>query len=371
MKIILTRKLVSARPLVFNERTAERRWLSGALIPISLLYSLIIMLRNWLYDHEFLRSVDVGVPVISIGNITVGGTGKTPLVGLIASQLCKEGKRVAIVSRGYRRKSAGPVIVSNGNAILADAVQGGDEPVELAKKVPAAMIAVDTRRVRVSRMIVRQWKPDVILMDDGFQHRALYRNCDCVVVDANMLPDETRILPAGMRREPLRSLERVDIFILTKWQEGIDLEKIRACLHRYSDASVVVCRYVPIMLHDMINNIAMNVDQARGRQCIAFCGIGSPETFYRTLGELGVSIVSAVQFADHHYYTASDIKKIVELAYAQGVEMIFTTEKDAVRLSGSLMKGFKAEVPLVAVEMAVRYVEGEDLLWSRLRKVMQ
>ncbi len=363
--IILNRKLIPAR------LAGGRLWRSGVLIPFSWLYGLIIMVRNWLYDHGYRRSVNVGVPVISVGNITVGGTGKTPLVALIASRLCVEGKRVAIVSRGYRRKSSGPVIVSDGIQILADALEGGDEPVELAKKVPAAVVAVDNRRVRVSRMIVERYNPDVILMDDGFQHRALHRDCNCVVIDACTLPNDTRLLPAGIRREPLRSLQRADILILSKWQEGIDLEKIRTSLHQYTNASVVVCSYVPIALHDRINNVTVDVGQVRGRRCVAFCGIGSPETFNRTLGEMGVSVASVAHYADHHYYTENDIDEIIELARVHQAVMILTTEKDAVRLSGSLMKRFKAEVPLISVETAVKFIEGEDLLWSTIRKVMR
>jgi tetraacyldisaccharide 4'-kinase len=345
--------------------------IESALTPLSWLYGLVVVVRNWLYDHGCRRSVNIGVPVISVGNITVGGTGKTPLVALIASRLSAEGKLIAIVSRGYRRKSNGPVIVSDGNMILADALLGGDEPIELAQKVPQAIIGVDARRVRISRMIIDRWKPDVIIMDDGFQHRMLQRSCDCVVVDAHAMPYETRMLPSGWRREPLRSLRRADLVVVSRWNEGIDIGKIRTNLQRYTDAPIVVCRYVPAAMHDITNNSTLELDWIRGRKCAAFCGVGSPEAFDRTLGELGIAIGPVLHFSDHHCYTDGDAEKIAEIARLHGAEMIITTEKDAVRLARPFVKRFEVTTPLVAIKMSVQFAVGEDLFWSTIGKKIQ
>lgn len=371
MKIILSRKVFDAF-LSKKERLTpgESPWWSRVLVPLSWLYGSIVVVRNWFYDRGYCRSVHVGVPVISVGNITAGGTGKTPLVAMIASRLCAEGKRVAIVSRGYRRISSGPLIVSDGRRILADAATGGDEPVELAGKIPSAVIAVDARRVRISKMIVDRWKPDVILMDDGFQHRALHRDCDCVLVDVRRLPETMHMIPAGMRREPLRALQRADIIILTKWEEGIDHDKIRTSLRRYTDAPVIVSRYIPVAVHDVIANTTTDVRRISGKRCVAFCGIGSPGAFRNTLDALNISMVSMLRFKDHHSYTERNIDSIIELARFHRAEMVLTTEKDVVRLPASIVQRIGAEIPLMAVEMAIEFVEGGELFWSRLRKAM-
>jgi tetraacyldisaccharide 4'-kinase len=335
------------------------------------LYGLVVVVRNWLFDHGYRRSVNIGVPVISVGNITVGGTGKTPLVALIASRLSAGGKLIAIVSRGYRRKSNGPVIISDGNTIFVDAILGGDEPVELAQKVPKAIVGVDARRVRISRMIVNRWKPDVIIMDDGFQHRMLHRSCDCVVVDAHDMPDETRMLPSGWRREPLRSLRRADLVVVSRWNEGIDIGRIRTNLQRYTDAPIVVCRYVPAAMQDITHNSTLELERVRGRKCAAFCGVGSPEGFDRTLSELGVAIGPVIHFADHHFYTDRDAEKIAEVARLHGAELIITTEKDAVRFTRSFMERFEATTPLVAITMSVQFSAGEDIFWSTIEDKIQ
>ena len=342
-----------------------------ALAPFSWVYGFVIMVRNRFYDLGYLRTVRIGVPVISVGNITVGGTGKTPLVALIASRLTSEGKRVAIVSRGYRRKSRGPVIISDGKTILADAVRGGDEPVELAKIVPSAIVGVDASRRRISRLIVEQWKPDVVIMDDGFQHRMLHRDCDCVVIDGHALPDATGLLPAGLRREPLRSLRRATLIVISRWHEGIDGRTIRQKLQRYTDAPVVFCRYAPTAVVDRTNNATLALEWIRGRKCVAFCGIGSPESFRHTLGEIGVSVGSVLNFADHHFYSENDVAAIVELAHRHSAEMVLTTGKDAARFGETQLRRFGQDTPLMTIELAVHFVEGEELFWSMLRKAVQ
>ena len=174
------------------------------------------MIRNWLFDIGILKSVDVGVPVISVGNITAGGTGKTPIVENIAKIFIEQGKKVAIVSRGFGRASRGTVVVSDGKNILAKAKDAGDEPLYLAQRFNSVIVVVDEQRVRGAQLAVTKYGAEIILLDDGFQHRYLKRDIDIVLMDSQNSPFVTSLLPAGYRREPLRSLQRANAIIWTK-----------------------------------------------------------------------------------------------------------------------------------------------------------
>ncbi|MBM2840054.1 MAG: tetraacyldisaccharide 4'-kinase, partial [Bacteroidetes bacterium] len=186
------------------------------LIPFSWLYGFIIYCRNKAFDWKLLDSVEVGVPVISVGNLTMGGTGKTPLVEYIVKLCLAKGRKVAVVSRGYKRESGGVVVVSDGKSLLANAAQAGDEPVQIAKKFPGAIVIVGERRVDAARMAIDEFGVNAIVLDDGFQHRFLRRDLDILVLDARKDLSRIPMIPAGERREPLASIKRANVVAFSR-----------------------------------------------------------------------------------------------------------------------------------------------------------
>jgi len=185
------------------------------LLPLSWLYGLVVRLRNRLFDSRVLKSAAADVPVISVGNLTAGGTGKTPLVEYIAGHFLTQGRKVGIVSRGYGRASRGVVVVSDGSSLRADARAGGDEPVQMARKYPAAAVVVGEKRVEAARCAI-ELGAEVLLLDDAFQHRYLRRDVDILVLDSRKDIREEPLLPSGLRREPLSSLRRADLVVMSR-----------------------------------------------------------------------------------------------------------------------------------------------------------
>ncbi len=334
------------------------------LTPLSWLYGAGVRVRNMMFDAGIRRIEDAGVPVISVGNLTAGGTGKTPFVAMIVSRLMKEGKSVAIVSRGYGRSTNGPVIVSDGSGPMVGPEEGGDEPVELARKLPGAIVAVDERRVRVSRMIVERWSPDVIVMDDGFQHRMLKRNFDCVLIDAANDIAADRLLPAGRMREPIDSLRRADMVVLTRYREGCTGGTIRG----YFKGPIGTCRPALSYIRDRKTGETIPAGSLRGVRCTAFCGIGSPESFRETLEETGATCADMIRFPDHHRYSESDLESVVDRARSNGSKMILTTEKDDARFPAGADGMFPDDCRVCTVGISIVMIEGEDELWSGIRR---
>jgi len=334
-------------------------------MPLSWLYGLVVGIRNLLFDVGVLRTTAVDVPVISVGNMTAGGTGKTPLAERIVEYLLQRGLRVAVVSRGYGRHSRGVIIVSDGKSIRVEANQGGDEPVQIARKYPGVCVVVGERRVEAARTAVRDLKANVIVLDDGFQHRYLKRDLDIVVVDARKDLRDEPMLPAGKRREPLRGLRRADIVALSKVEfDTIDWsERVR----RWFGGPVVAFRHAITSVHRATDHTELAPSEYRRKAAIAFSGIGDHRNFVTGLEHEGFRIVGDVRFRDHHIYTISDIEKLSALQRSSHADIIVTTEKDIARL---LVKGAVKEaidkVPLDYVRVTVELVGGGDELFTRI-----
>lgn len=322
-----------------------------SLFPLSPLYGLATVMRNWLYDLGILNSVDVGVPVISIGNITAGGSGKTPIVMNAASIFLDAKKRVAIISRGYGRETKGTIIVSDGQNILADADSGGDEPLLIALQLKNAIVISDEDRVRGARKAIEDFGAEVIVLDDGFQHRHIKRIKDIVLIDSQQSPFETMLLPAGYRRETPGSLKRADSVIVTKVKDEdtskmlLSSIKLDSVQHKFSSS------FRPSGIKHLFGGVVQSIDMLKGHTAIAFCGIAKPESFKETLSSCGVDIREFFSFGDHHRYLQSEIEMIVRSMQSHKTDFIMTTEKDAMRLTG-----FEAElgqIPISALTMDV------------------
>ncbi|MFA6468000.1 MAG: tetraacyldisaccharide 4'-kinase [Bacteroidota bacterium] len=321
------------------------------LFPFALIYGLVVSLRNLLFDVGIIKSTDIGIPVVSIGNITTGGTGKTPIVIDTVKVFLHAGKKVAVISRGYGRKTSGTIVVSDGSQIYADVSSGGDEPVQIAKQLREAIVIADENRVRGALKAVKDFGAEVIVLDDGFQHRYIKRTMDVVLINPNQLPTETMLLPAGYRREPMNSLKRADAIVVTK---SINLNEAEVALHSLRinlQQRSFTSTYQPSGIRHLFGDIAQSTEILKGHTAVAFCGIAAPDGFRKSLESCGIEVKQFFIFGDHHQYSSMEVEKIV-LAFEQSkADFILTTEKDAVRLAG--FRGQLQTLPVSALMMEV------------------
>ena len=320
-----------------------------------------MVLRNLLFDWKIFTAERVVVPVISIGNITTGGTGKTPVVGLITKMLQGQNIRCAIVSRGYGRATHGLVEVSDGSLMKTTARNAGDEAFQLATRLPKAIVVVDERRARGARYAVERLNAQAVVLDDGFQHRALHRDLDIVLIDAARSPFTMAMLPAGYRRDVLSSLKRADAVLLTKVKRDANVEKLKEQIGHYSGARIFSSSFIVRAFRRAKTGFSVDLNSVKGKQAIAFCGIGQPESFKDSLEDLGIKVSSMISFEDHHPYSDSDIRKVVAEREKFKAEYIITTEKDLARLSSL---DLSEKYPLFYLEIEVSIHQEQE--WNEL-----
>jgi len=317
-------------------------WLLGLLKVLSIVFGGIVALRYVLYDWGWLRRFPLGIQVISIGNVTAGGTGKTPVTEIFARTLAAEGRRVAILSRGYRRKEAPlwqrlftqvvspPLVVSDGRHVLLDSTTGGDEPYMLASNLPGVAVVVDRNRVKAGRYAISRLGCDTLILDDGFQYQRLKHSIEVVLVDATNPFGNGNLLPRGILREPIRHIRRADIIFLTKCRG--DISAVRDRIRRYnSQADIVECNHEPSVLKDVWSREEYPLSWLEGKTTCTLSGIASPKGFENSLRHLGAKVVWCERYADHHRYEPSEILYALNRTADMGADALVTTEKDAVR----------------------------------------
>lgn len=310
----------------------------NALTPLGKLYGRLMDLRNLLYDRDILKSYDLGVGTISVGNLTTGGTGKTPLVAVIAKTLIDEGETVCILTRGYGRKDPKRrVLVSDGRQVLADAETGGDEPVELAYKLNGkAIIVADRDRVAAANWAREKHGVTAFILDDGFQHRRARRDLDIVCIDATNPCGNGRILPAGTLRESFKSLSRAHAIVIARVEQVDDTLELEMRLRdRNPAASIYKSRteingLIPL---ESFPNSRIETD-AKAKKLLAFTGLGNPNNFFRSLELADYNVVARRSFPDHHRFSSNDISGLEMMAKESCAEGLVTTAKDAVKLDG-------------------------------------
>lgn len=296
-------------------------------------YRGLIGAREWLYGHGVLRSQALPCPVISIGNLTVGGTGKTPAVELAVQTLAGLGRRVAIVSRGYRRQSSGVQIVADTASIRLDPTDAGDEPFLLARRLPGVPVVVGANRHDAARLAVDRFGATAIVLDDGFQHRTLAKDVEIVMTRARSPWANGCLLPHGPLREPLSALARATLIVAAGVERAGDAAEVIETARRHAPGvPVVTARYVSVESWEARTLQPHRPEELAGRRLIAFAGLASPEGFAQTLQRLGVEVAHFATFFDHHWYTADDLAALDAQAAALGAEGLVTTEKDWVRL---------------------------------------
>lgn len=340
------------------------------LAPLSALYGAAVRARLALYRAGALAPQGVGVPVVSVGNLTAGGTGKTPLVGWLARALAVEGRRVCVLTRGYRRADEGRrVVVSDGVRVLADARAGGDEPRLLAEQLlGAAAVVSDADRVAAARWAREALGSNAFVLDDGFQHLRMARDLDVVTIDATDPWGGGRLLPAGLLREPRAGLRRADCVIITRADLAADVESLRAEAARLSGGRVPV---LTSRLRTRAVSPLAGVDgrngPARGsvpQPAAAFCAVGNPRAFFAHLRGDGHELCHERAFPDHHAYSQSDIDNLTRGAESRGARGLLTTAKDAVKL-----RAMSFALPCYVVEVEPE-IENAEVLLRLLREAI-
>jgi tetraacyldisaccharide 4'-kinase len=341
------------------------------LLPLVPLYGAGVAIRNWFFDIGLLHSQKVGVPVISVGNLSAGGSGKTPFVELLSKRLMLAGRKVAIVSRGYKRESSGMLVVSNGAVQCAEASLAGDEPAQMAAKLLGVVVIVDERRARGAAYAIEKFGADVIILDDGFQHRYLKRDLDVLVLPVDEVEEPGWLLPAGDRREPIASIRRASLIAITRCESIEQFRKAKAVIRKTTGQPVIGLTTKVSALRRASSRFSIDLGGIRGKTVVAFSGIGNPESFSRTLNGLGVEVKEHVVFPDHHKYRQSDLRNLEHLMAETRSDFCVTTEKDVARLSSpkNETQSFLEKTPVFFVEIEQSVIAGETELIERIDKL--
>mgnify|MGYP000853780700 CR=1 FL=1 len=352
-----SRRIIENLEQYFLELIQERRtsWydrlLTMLLFIFSRFYRMAIQFRLWLYNKRFFRNRAIGCLVVSIGNLSCGGTGKTPVVEVFAKTLLQKGRKVAVLSRGYRSKQHSlwfklthmfgkkkletPIkIVSDGTQVLMDSTYAGDEPFMLASNLDGVAVLVDKDRVRLGLYAIEHFGTDTLILDDGFQYLDLMSHINILLIDSTDPFGNHHVLPRGLLREPVKNIRRADYIFLTKSNGGNHLRHMKQFIRRHNRrAEIIECCHKPKYLEQVFNRGArLPLKSLNGKKVAAISAIAKPEGFERFLRDFGAEIVATQRYADHHRFTSQELLDFVARARENGAEMIMTTEKDAVRM---------------------------------------
>jgi tetraacyldisaccharide 4'-kinase len=369
--------------VIFEERRDfKANLMRGFLFGSSKLFQTGVKLRRWLYNNRLLRDKTLGVQVIAIGNLTVGGTGKTPVVEKFARELRDAGRTVAILSRGYRSKPAPlhilllnkillredrtpPRVVSDGKSLLLDSEMAGDEPYMLASNLKDVVVLVDKDRVKSGRYAIEKFGCDTLLLDDGFQYWELRgRRHDVVLIDRQQPFGNEHLLPRGTLREPPSHLARAGTIFITK-SDGNTRELRERIARLNPSAAVIECMHHPLYLEDVFTGERGGLDLLRGKKVASLSGIAQPESFEQSLVKLGSALVYSKRFADHHRFSQQEILNVINRAKKRQAEVIVTTQKDAVRFP----KIDRRDLPIYFMRVEIQIISGANDFQDCVRKI--
>jgi len=351
---------------------------------LSWIYTGAVRLRLKLFRERFIHDHHLGVPVISIGNLTVGGTGKTPVAELLAKALQKQGRRVAILSRGYKSKRQKrvrfwkkwlakirseelpvnpPRVVSDGERVLLDSHLAGDEPFMLATNLPGVPVVVDKDRVKAGLYAIKELGADILLLDDGLQYLRLRHRMDMVLIDRTAPWGSGHMLPRGTLREPPRHLKRASYIFLTKCDGSDNTDVIKQIRKHNRVAEIIECRHKSRYLEDIHTREKLPLERIYGAHVGAVSGIAVPESFENGLRKLGAKVDVVKRFADHHRFSLKDIREFIARCEKRDVDLIVTTEKDFVRFPQIA----RADVPIVFLRMEIEIINGREVFDRMVR----
>ena len=348
--------------------------LRGMLYGLSFVYERIVQWRLYFYRKRVFRERTLGCLVISIGNLTVGGTGKTPIVEKFARALQSGGRRVAILSRGYksvprpskrswlqRLRSDNmdpPRVVSDGKSLLLDSLTAGDEPYMLAHNLKSVIVLVDKDRVKSGLFAIDNWKVDTLLLDDGLQYLHLKHRLDIVLVDRQAPFGNEFLLPRGTLREPPHNLRRASYIFITK-STGESNEQLMQRIRRYNrTAEIIECTHKALYLQNIISGEQLPLERLRDTFIGSLCAIAAPESFEDGLRKLGARIDLAKRYIDHHRYSEAELQSFINRCIRRDLEMIVTTEKDAVRMPR--LPEAEVKVPIYFLRVEIEILSGQE-----------
>ena len=365
----------------FLEIIDERRYsridmiTRGALFVVSRVYRRIVQFRHWIYDKRVFRNKALGCLVVSIGNLTCGGTGKTPVVEVFAKTLSQKGRRVAVLSRGYRSKDrpfleklkskfsskrheVPPRIVSDGKNLLLNSENAGDEPYMLASNLKDVVVLVDKDRVKAGLYAISEFESDTLILDDGFQYLHLKPRLNIVLVDSTQPFHNHHVLPRGLLREPIKNIRRADYIFLTKSNGGRHLRHIKTFLRKHNRrAEIIECCHEPKHLEDVyVKGKQFPLETLKGKKIASLSGIANPQSFEDFLLRFDAEIVHKERFVDHHRYHQQEIIDFINQAKDAGAEMILTTEKDAVRFP----RLDRRDIPVLFMRVEIGIISGQE-----------
>ena len=369
--------------VIQGQRSGKRAALArGALFGLSQVFQVAVKTRRLLYDLRLFRDATLGVQVIAIGNLTVGGTGKTPVVEKFARELRDQGRTVAVLSRGYRSKPAPlgrrllnklflrdettpPRVVSDGKNLLLDSETAGDEPYMLASNLKDVIVLVDKDRVKAGRYAIEKFGCDTLLLDDGFQYwRLAGRRHDIVLVDCQQPFGNEQLLPRGTLREPASHLARASTIFITKSDGNTARLRARIAEHNPS-AGIIECVHHPLYFEDVFTGDRHGLELIKGRKVASLSGIAQPESFEGSLLRLGAELVYSKRFADHHRFRQIEVLKAINRSKKRQAELILTTQKDAVRFP----KIDRRDLPIYFMRVEIKIISGASDFQDCVRRI--
>ncbi len=369
--------------VIFEQRRGAKAALARAFLYLcSKLFEVAVKARRFLYNVRILRDTTLGIQVIAVGNLTVGGTGKTPVVEKFARELQDQGRIVAILSRGYRSKPpplskrlldklflredrTPPRVVSDGKSLLLDSETAGDEPYMLASNLKDVVVLVDKDRVKSGRYAIEKFGCDTLLLDDGFQYWKLRgRRRDIVLIDCQQPFGNQRLLPRGTLREPPSHLARANVIFITK-SDG-NAAALRKRIEQYnSAASIIECVHHPLYFEDVFTGERHGLDFLQGKKVASLSGIAQPESFEQSLVKIGGELVYFRRFADHHRFTQQEVLNVINRSKKRQAWAIITTQKDAVRFP----KLDRRDLPIYFMRVEIKILSGAKDFQDCVRQI--
>jgi tetraacyldisaccharide 4'-kinase len=331
------------------------------LLVFSWLYGCVVLVLIFIYS---IRPHRLKCKVISVGNITLGGTGKTALVEFISQYLKEKGRKLAVLSRGYRRK-----ILSCPSSGAGDYLAMGDEPYMLKARLKDVPILVDSNRIRSGEKAIRDYGVDTVILDDGLQQWKIEKDLEIVTVDATYPFGNRHLLPRGILRQPIGTLKKADVFILTKTDLGADIQAIRDALnHLNPEALIVETVHKPMGFYKLGQDKSLfAADIFKGKTAALISGIAEPDSFENTVRRLGINIGASFKFPDHHRYSQKDLNDVFQKAKKEDIQIIVTTEKDAVRIIPLQAQADQTNIFVLRIE--IKITKDEERFYHRLLKL--
>ena len=376
-KRILTQLEEFAVDVVYDRRRGKRAAAFRAFLKaLSIVFGELVRLRFFLYRNRILKDQPLGCLVVVVGNLTVGGTGKTPVVEKFARSLHKRGRKVAILSRGYKSKDhkkeplwnkiwrtyvtggdpPPPKVVSDGERVLLDSELAGDEPFMLARNLPGVVVLVDKDRVKSGHYAIREFGCDTLVLDDGMQYLPLKGRLNLLLVDKTNPFGNRQLLPRGILREPVRHLKRASYVFVTKSDGRRDPELEELIRKHNPGVDIIECAHRPQYLSEVNGDSELPLEILKSKRIGAFSGIAVPESFEGFLRGFGANLLYTRRFLDHHRFDANELFEIFKEAKEANLDFIVTTEKDAVRIPDSI----RSTIPLYFLRLEIEILKGAD-----------